>query len=311
MSGPERVLVTGASGFLGQALVQGLFDSGYAVRASSRTPHDALEPMSTLGWHRADITTDPLDPLLHGIDAVVHAAGIAHAKAAEAQHQRVTVGGTRRLVEAMRRTGAARLVFISSIRAQVGAHSPRRIADGHALAPADAYGRAKRDAEEVVAASGLDATILRPVLVADVGARGNLAALLRLAQSPLPLPFAALTAKRSLVSRRAVADAVSFALGNSATSGRRFNVADPEPLDPAQIVTIFRRGLGVPLRLTAVPEPLLRGALRLLGRSHMFDRLARPLVVAADGLHGLGWTAPEWAAEALYRMARRARAGTG
>jgi len=308
MSGPQRILVTGASGFVGRALVRSLCESGYDVRAASRMPLSAVEPMPVVGWHRADITTDALDPLLEGIDGVIHAAGIAHAKAAEAQHQRVTVEGTRRLVEAMRRNGTGRLVFISSIRAQVGAYSLRRVADGHSMAPADAYGRAKRDAEEVVATSGLDTTILRPVLVADVGARGNLAALLRLAQTPLPLPFAALTAKRSLVSRRALADAVLFALRNSATSGRRFNVADPEPLDPAQIVTIFRRGLGQPLRLTAVPEPLLREVLRLVGQSRMFDRLARPLVVAADGLHSLGWTAPEWAAEALYRMARQARA---
>jgi UDP-glucose 4-epimerase len=307
MSGPQRILVTGASGFVGRALVQCLLEEGYDVRAASHRPPNSIEPMPPVDWHRADITTDPLDPLLTRIDAVVHAAGIAHAKAAEAQHQRVTVAGTRRLLEAMQRNGVGRLIFISSIRAQVGAYSLRRVADGHSLAPADAYGRAKRDAEEIVATSGLDATILRPVLVADVGARGNLAALLRLAQAPVPLPFAALTAKRSLVSRRALADAVSFSLENSETSGRRLNVADGEPLDPAQIVTIFRRGLGQPLRLTGVAEPLLRGALRLAGRGGMFDRLARPLVVAADGLHGLGWTAPEWAAEALYRMARRAR----
>ena len=298
-----RVLVTGASGFVGRMLVERLSEAGYQVAAVGRRK-PARHPAGVMPWHGADLRRDPLDPLVEGIDAVVHAAGVAHANAPEAVHRAVTVEGTRRLIAAMQRADVRRIVFVSSIRAQVGAFSDAIVEDDRSLSPTDSYGRAKRDAEELVGSSALSATILRPVLVADQGARGNLAALLRLARSPAPLPFATFAARRSLIARRALADTVAFALREDATIGRRFNVADADPLTLAEMLAILREAMGRPPRLFAVPVSLLRAGLNMLGRAEDFDRLARPLVVAADGLCRLGWSASETGRDALRRMAR-------
>ena len=139
---------------------------------------------------------------LAGVDAVIHSAGIAHAMSGvpEDDYRLLNTEATIRLAQAAQRAGARRFVFLSSIRAQCGPVEDDVQTESMEPKPVDAYGRSKLAAEQGLATLDLDWVALRPVLVYGPGVKGNMAELIRLARSRLPLPFGGLTARRSLLS---------------------------------------------------------------------------------------------------------------
>ena len=144
--------------------------------------------------------------IVRGVDAVVHAAGLAHARAdlPDAVYTAINVEATRKLAQAARAARVKHFVLMSSIRSQVGATHQGVITEATPAAPTDAYGRSKSAAEavtsEALEGSRTRWTVLRPVLVYGPQVKGNMAALMRLAALPLPLPFGAWKSRRSLLS---------------------------------------------------------------------------------------------------------------
>jgi nucleoside-diphosphate-sugar epimerase len=308
-----KVLVTGASGFVGRAVVAALAARGDAVHAAVRTTADsgngsaagpAFEPHVTVVQHGNLGASVDWTGLLSGIDAVVHLAGIAHAGPgiAEERYDRVNHRATAVLAAAARDAGVAGLVFVSSIRAQTGPAADHVSTERDTPSPTDAYGRSKLAAERAVAASGVPFTILRPVLVYGPGVKGNLRALMRLAALPIPLPFAALEARRSLVSLANVASAIGFVLREAACAGETYVVADPKPLMIAEIVTALRRGRGKSPGLVAVPPVLLRLALTAAGRGANWEQINGALVADPAKLMATGWSPERDTITALAAM---------
>jgi nucleoside-diphosphate-sugar epimerase len=296
-----RVLVTGASGFVGRAVVAALAAQGDEVHAAVRTraetandgPAGAVFPHSITIVRHGDLG-GPVDwsPLVSGIDAVVHLAGIAHAGPgiAEERYDRVNHRATAALAAAAARdAGVRRVAFISSIRAQTGPAAGHVVSERDTPRPTDAYGRSKLAAERAVAQSGVPFTILRPVLVYGAGVKGNLRAFMRLAAMPIPLPFGALTSRRSLVSLANLASAIGFVLREDACAGETYVVADPAPVTIGEIVTALRRGRGKPPGLVAVPEALLRFALAAAGRGANWEQISGGLVADPAKLMAAGW----------------------
>jgi UDP-glucose 4-epimerase len=306
-----RVLVTGASGFVGRALVDALAGAGHRVRAASRQGAGAgfaagVEAVST-GDYRA-----PVDwaPLLAGVDAVVHLAGIAHIGPAigESEYDSVIRAATADLAAACSKAGVHRLVFMSSVRAQSGAAAEGVLTENDEPRPTEAYGRAKLRAEAAVRAAGVPWTILRPTMVYGAGAKGNLATLLRAADSPWPLPFAAIAGQRSLVSLDNLIAAVLFGLNSQAAAGQVYLVADPAPVTLPQIIAALRRGLGRPPRLYPVPPAFFARALKLAGGDDVWARIGGSLVVDPSKLIAAGWQPDANTLGALARIARKLNA---
>jgi nucleoside-diphosphate-sugar epimerase len=301
-----RVLVTGATGFVGRAVVAALAANGDEVRAAVRHMPEPPFPQGVAVARHGDLPDVDWAPLLAGIDAVVHLAGIAHAGPgiAEERYDHVNHRATAALAYAARAAGVARLVFISSIRAQTGPAADHVVSERDEPRPTDPYGRSKLAAERAVAGSGVPFTILRPVLVYGPGVKGNLRALMRLAALPVPLPFGALSARRSLLNLANFAAAIAFVLRRDGCAGETCVVADPSPLTFAEIVAALRHGIGRKPGLIAVPPALIRLGLTALGRGANWEQINGALVVDTGKLLAAGWRAERDTAGALAEMMR-------
>lgn len=286
-----RILVTGASGFVGRALVTDLAQAGHAVRAAMRQPADVF-PRSVEVVAVSDLTR-PVEwrALLKNVETVVHLAGIAHTgpETSEDAYDRVNRLATAELANAAHAVGIKHLVFISSVRAQSGPTAIDVLRETDAPQPTDAYGRSKLAAEEAVRASHVPHTILRPALIYGPGVKGNLARLLQLSQSKWPLPFGLCSNRRSLLARQNLIAAMHLALESPAARDQTFIVADPAPMTLAGIVAALRKGEGRPAALLPVPAPLLALAMKAAGREDEWRRVGGTLVADPGKLLGIGW----------------------
>jgi len=284
-----RVLVTGATGFCGRALVAALADAGYAVRAAvRRAPAPPLRAGVELVTHEDLAGPVAWERLLAGVDAVVHLAGIAHAsgRIPEERYDRINHQATAALARAAALSGVRHFIFVSSVRAQSGPTADLVLSERDVPQPSDAYGRSKLAAEAAVAAAGIPFTILRPVLIIGPALKGNLATLARLAA--LPLPLGGLTNRRSLLGIESFTSAIEFILRTPATRGEIFLAADPRPVTIAEIIAMLRQGR--PPRLFALPPRLIEALARLAGGPALWERIGGELVVDPAKLMAAGWT---------------------
>ncbi len=309
------VLVTGASGFIGRALAPRLVRAGYAVRAAARRPQDLAASPGLTPVLLPDLAAHDIawEPLLAGVTHIVHLAGLAHATARlpEAAYMAVNAHATESLAAAARRLGIARLLLVSSVRAQIGTVSDRIITESDVPVPTDAYGRSKLAAERMMqvalAGGGTEGVVLRPVLVYGPGVKGNMGALFRLARLEVPLPFGALDNRRSILSLGNLASAVTHALSAPRTAGGTYLVADTEPVSVAEMIAQLRAGLGRGPGLVSVPLGPLALALRLAGRGETWARLAGSLVADTSALRSTGWQPEETTPAALAAAIEAAR----
>jgi nucleoside-diphosphate-sugar epimerase len=301
---PLRILVTGAGGFVGRGLVPALVAAGHRVRAASR----GFEPLpegvesAVVGDLRRPVN---LSQAFQDVDAVVHGAGISQADPgiSEETYREVNAGVTAALAKAARQAGVRRFVLLSSIRAQAGPSATEIITEETPPAPTDAYGRSKLEAERLLADSGVPAVSLRPVVIHGPGMRFNMAALAALARSPWPLPLGSLRARRSVLARDHLVDAIQLALESEAMTGP-YLVADPGPLTLGEIVGALRSGWNRRPAVFPAPTGAIRLAARLAGRSAAADRLADALVADPGRLLAAGWRPRRTAAQALAETAR-------
>jgi nucleoside-diphosphate-sugar epimerase len=284
-------LVTGASGFVGQPLVHGLVRAGYAVRAATRRPGSFPEPVDVV---IVPDFTAPIDwqPILRGMDIVVHAAGLAHADSSDDSFgvfDRVNRVATLELSRAAASAAVRRFLYISSVRAQIGPSAVGVVRERDEAHPTDPYGRSKLAAESVVRAAGVPFTILRPVVVYGPNPKGNFKSVVQLASSPWPLPFGGFNSRRSLLGIDNLISAILFALDHPATVGETYLVADPTPVSIRELLTMLRKARGRRPRLMNIPPQLFQFAFMLIGRRQLWERLGGELVVDTTKLASLGW----------------------
>jgi nucleoside-diphosphate-sugar epimerase len=311
-----RVLVTGASGFVGRAVVTALAGSGRAVSAGVRRPPQPPFPAGVEVMQHPDLSQSfDWTPLLEGVDQVVHLAGIAHTDGvAPARYDRVNRLATAELAAAAAATGVQHLVFVSSVRAQTGPSADHALTERDEPAPTDAYGRSKLAAEAAVRAAGVPFTILRPALFYGPGVKGNFALLLRAARSRWPLPVRDFVNRRSLLCIDNFISALTFVLSSPATLGETYIVADPgiPPRLPDVLATLRKAQRRWPL-IVPLPMHLVETTLRLLHREAMWERLGGNLRVDPGKLIAAGWEPPHdtWAGLASLAEATASVNGRG
>src|SRR5262245_49594851 len=277
--------LTGATGFIGQYLLREMPKRGYRVRALLRRP--ASVPAQTTSAIIGDLAQPQnMSAALEGVHAVIHSAGLAHGMSGvpEDDHRLVNTETTIRLASAARMAAAQRFVCLSSIRAQCGPTADAVLTEAAPPRPTDAYGRSKLAAERGLAELDLDWVSLRAVLVYGPGVKGNMAQLMQLARSPMPLPLASLTARRSLLAVENLSAAIETVLAAPGPLRRPIVAADPQPLTIAEMIAALRSGLGRPANVFPFPPALLEVVFRAAGRAEMYQRLSGSLVADAAAL---------------------------
>jgi nucleoside-diphosphate-sugar epimerase len=305
----SRILVTGASGFIGRPVVDALIKEGHTVRAAVRQPQLSF-PGGVEVAHHGDMA-QPVDwrPLLTGIDQVIHLAGIAHigrGVAAEL-YDRVNHQATAQLATAAAQAGISRFVFVSSIRAQTGPAADHALTEKDPPAPTDAYGRSKLAAEQAVRASGVPFTILRPVLLYGPGVKGNFAMLARAAASPLPLPVKDFVNRRSILDIDNFISALQFVLSALQTTGETYVVCDPGmALRLDDVIATLRQAMNRRPFVVSMSTDYLELVLRLIRRGDAWERIGGNLRADPGKLIAAGWRPVHDTRTGLTMMAQAA-----
>jgi UDP-glucose 4-epimerase len=247
---------------------------------------------------------------LEGREAVVHLAGRAHVRRDEASDpqgafDQVNLHGTRRLAEQAVARGVRRFVFLSSVKVNGETTHERPFTEADPPAPQDPYARSKAGAEralaEVASNSTMEVVILRSPLVYGPGVKANFLALLRLAATGLPLPFAAIANRRSFIFVENLADIIVRTMARPPQSGcRTYLVSDGKDLSTPELIAYLRAGMAMQPRLVRIPPEILRGIARLIGGGAVASRLLDCLQVDSTAFQrAYDWRPPTSPQEAL------------
>jgi UDP-glucose 4-epimerase len=290
----DRILITGATGFVGRHFVSHLLTTSdrtmtLALRHASQCQSEWQDNVRIRLAETGPIeTSTALDSALSDVSDVVHLAGLAHAPRTRgaAPFAAANTSATQRLTEAASRHGIRSFIHLSSLAAITKNASEVPVDDTTFDPTGMPYGASKHDAErsvEPLAHQGILAVSLRPPLVVGPDARGNWAALQKLASTGLPLPLASVRNKRSLIGIKNLVDALSLLSSGAfgADHSGNYCIADDDPMSLVDIVSLLREGMGLPPSLLPFPPTILTMLAGLAGRGQMANGLFGDLAVDA------------------------------
>ena len=311
----RAVLITGASGFVGAALVVRLCGrADVSVTAASRNINHSL-PVGVKYLHLTDLEADHVVIPLDGIDTIVHCAARVHVMSEQAldpvlEFRKVNVHATLNLARQAAVAGVRRFVFISSIKV----NGEATVAGGSFYpsdlpAPEDPYAISKLEAEhglmQLAHETGMEVVVIRPPLIYGPGVKGNFASLIKLLSKGLPLPLGAIHNKRSLVGIDNLVDLIIRCIDHPAAANQVFLAGDGEDLSTAELLRSVAEAMGRPARLIPVPVSLLSLGATLLGKQEVARRLLGSLQVdISKAREVLGWEPPVSVKEGLRRCVR-------
>lgn len=309
-----RVLVTGASGFVGRAFSEECAKRGHEVLVALRTAQAFDGSVTPIVVGDIADKTDWLQAL-QGVDAVVHLAARTSVSREDGDDvlrafRRVNAQATLELARQAVQAGVKRFVFLSSVKVNGELTPPgRAFTPDDEPAPEDAYGISKLEAEkalrDVCSETGMEFVVIRPPLVYGPGVRGNFQAMVRAIRRGIPLPLGAVNNRRSLVALDNLVDLILVCLAHPAAANQVFMAADGEVVSSSDLLRKIAAAYGVPARLLPVPAGLLRLCATVLGKRAAADRLLGSLAVDASKTRDmLGWTPVVSMDEQLKKLAR-------
>lgn len=302
------ILVSGANGFLGSALLTQLKGEGAPVRAVVRIATNSNQIAigdinSSTNWQRA----------LENIDTVIHTAAHVHVIKPDDDNslsvfRETNREGTLNFARQAAKANVKRFIFISSIKVNGEFTLPgKAFAADDEPAPKDPYGISKWEAEtklqQLAAASDLEVVIIRPPLIYGPGVKGNFLRLIRWANSGVPLPLGAVNNKRSLVALDNLVDLIITCIEHPAAANQTFLAGDGEDLSTTELLQRIGNAMDKRVRLIPVPVGLLFLAASILGKRDMAQRLCGSLQVdISKACSLLGWKPSVPVDEGLHKV---------
>ena len=306
-----KILITGATGFVGQALLERLLEYKackvvvalrYANGFDRCVAHEVGEFSGTPDFSRA----------LSKQEVVIHAAARAHIMKDEvvdplAEYRKVNVEGTLNLARQSAAAGVKRFIFIGSIKIngeRTAPGQPFKAEDE--VKPTDPYGISKWEAEQgllqIAKETAMEVVIIRPPLVYGPGVKGNFANLIKLMSRGLPLPLGAIHNRRSYIALDNLIDLIITCIDHPNAANQVFLASDGRDLSTTELLKGLARAMGKPARLLPMPSALLTFAASALGKKLVADRLLSSLQVDISKTQDLlGWTPPISVDEGLRR----------
>lgn len=301
MSG--KILVTGATGFVGRALCERLLDDHSCVRGTLLPS----ESSSLLMPGVEGVVVGPLGPdtdwnaALAGVETVIHLAARVHIMndtSADplADFRLTNVAGTEKLARDAVQAGVKRLVFVSSIKVN-GEEAESPYTESSPAHPVDAYGKSKWEAEQVLrrieSEDALEVVVVRPPLVYGPGVKANFFKLMKIVDAGFPLPLGSIQNRRSLIYVGNLADALVRCATHPAAAGHTYPVGDEDVVSTPELIRRIAAAMGVPCRLFPFPVPCLRLLGAMSGKRSAVDRLLGSLWVDSSAIRTeLGWSPP-------------------
>ncbi len=295
-------LVTGANGFVGQAFCKEAIARGIDSIGATRRHYELLPNVKSFVVGDIDGATN-WSAALEGCDVVIHLAARVHVMFDNAddpltEFRKVNTVGTEHLARSAAASGVKRFVYISSVKVNGEETSEGQSYSEKSLPnPQDPYGISKWEAEQallrVAEETGIEVVIVRSPLVYGDGVKGNFAQMISLLKHGLPLPFASVRNKRSLIYVGNLVDALLLCATHPAAAGQTYLVSDGKDLSTSDLLQKLTIIMGRTPRLFVFPITLLKLAGRLTGKSEQIGRLLGSLEVDSSKIRlQLGWVPP-------------------
>lgn len=309
------ILLTGASGFVGKAVLKTALQRSLKIRPVYRSID------STTSQADAVLIPDLLcasnwPQILKGIDVVIHTVGRAHIMRDEsfdplAEYRRVNVDCTLNIAQKAAAAGVRRFIFISSIKVNgENTNLGQTFTADDNPAPEDAYGLSKAEAEaklkQIALESGMEVTIIRPPLIYGEGVKGNLASLISWVRRGLPLPFGHMTNnRRSFVGLDNLVDLILLCTDHPKAANQTFLISDGEDLSTTDLIRKISVALGRQPYFVWVPRGLISFLASLFGKKEISKRLLGSLQVDMNKTYELlDWKPPVAVDEGLRRTVK-------
>jgi nucleoside-diphosphate-sugar epimerase len=299
-----KVLLTGASGFVGGAVASRLLACpGTELIVAVRSKLGGIPAfVSVTQFTELDGATDWSESL-EGVDVIIHTAARVHVMTDTSNdplraYREVNVNGTLNLASQAVQAGVRRFVFVSSIKVNGEATQPGQIFSADDVpSPMDPYGVSKLEAEqglrEIEAQTGMEVVIVRPPLVYGPGVKANFAAMMRWVARGIPLPLGAIHNARSMVALDNLVDLLVNCINHPAAAGKTFLVSDGEDVSTTELLRRTANAMGKKALLLPVPALVFKWGAVILGKYDVAQRLTGSLQVDITKTRRLlGWNPP-------------------
>jgi len=294
------VLVTGATGFIGSALIVALHRLNTPLRAAILPGKEGI----SLPEEVERVVVPPLSEssdytaALMGVDFVVHLAARVHVLLDQVSNplnefRKVNVHGTERLARQAAAAGVKRMVFLSSVKVN-GEGMSRPFTENDTPVPESPYGVSKHEAEQallrVAAETCLEVVIIRSPLVYGPGVKANFLHLLKTVDKGMPLPFAGVRNRRSFVYVGNLVNAIILCMTHPKAANQIYLVSDGEDISTPELIRRLGFALDKPTRLVTIPPFVIRFSGRVFGKSEAVKRLVESLQIDCSKIRReLGW----------------------